>query len=289
MISVVIPTYNRNRLLRRCLDGLASQSFREFEVIIVDDGSSDNTRAALRGVFRRLPSAMYVRQENKGHSCARNLGFSMARGNIIASIDDDCVPDKNWLENINNALERNGRVSAVCGPVFNGSCNRFSECYHIIAFSCWDRGRRRGFVCTAPSCNIAYRKEVLDGLSFQSDGKSLGYRDVIFNKRVSERGRILFEPSVRVFHHRWEKSTPSDIIKSQKRQCLGFRKEGYRLHGLPGRLLAELPFLWILFPRLPLLLARSARNRRLCAFARCLPLIISAELERSGSLLHRGA
>jgi len=98
--SVVIATYNRARLLEECLGSLISQKYPNdrFEVIVVDDGSSDDTGDAVAAMKKGSPvSIRYLVQENQGPGLARNLGVSKATGKIIAFMDDDDTADENWL------------------------------------------------------------------------------------------------------------------------------------------------------------------------------------------------
>lgn len=86
MVSVIIPTYNRSRMVREAIGSVLDQSFEDFELIVVDDGSSDQTETVVRGFGQRV---IYERQENRGVSAARNLGLERARGAFIALLDSD--------------------------------------------------------------------------------------------------------------------------------------------------------------------------------------------------------
>lgn len=92
-ISVVIPTYNRCELLRRALLSVFSQSLLPAEVIVIDDGSNDNTKVM---IHKEFPEVRYHRQENFGVSSARNLGIQKATGDWIAFLDsdDEWLPEK---------------------------------------------------------------------------------------------------------------------------------------------------------------------------------------------------
>ena len=91
LISVVVPTYNRAHLLGEALDSVFSQSFKDYEVIVIDDGSTDGTEAFVRS--RYGDRLRYLKQENRGISGARNRGIELAQGRYIAFLDSD---DK-WL------------------------------------------------------------------------------------------------------------------------------------------------------------------------------------------------
>lgn len=86
LFSVVIPTYNRAELLRIALDSVFTQTFTDYEVIVVDDGSTDDTQEMVKSYAERL---QVFRQENAGPGAARNLGVAHARGEYIAFLDSD--------------------------------------------------------------------------------------------------------------------------------------------------------------------------------------------------------
>lgn len=97
MVSVVIPTYNRAGTLMRSIQSVTGQSYQEWELIIVDDGSTDRTEELVRPVMQEDMRIQYIRcPENKGQAAARNTGIKAARGAYIAFQDsDDCwMPDK---------------------------------------------------------------------------------------------------------------------------------------------------------------------------------------------------
>lgn len=93
-VSVIIPTYNRATLLYDAINSVFAQSYTNFELIVVDDGSTDNTDAIIKAF--KEERLIYVRQENKGRSAARNKALALARGRYIAFLDSDdlYLPDK---------------------------------------------------------------------------------------------------------------------------------------------------------------------------------------------------
>ena len=90
IVSVVIPTYNRAKYLRECLDSILRQKFQNFELIVVDDGSEDETSLILEDYKEKI---LVIHQENKGVSAARNTGISCAKGTYLAFCDSDDM----WL------------------------------------------------------------------------------------------------------------------------------------------------------------------------------------------------
>ena len=99
LISVIIPTYNRSRELRLCLEGFANQTAprERFEVIVVDDGSAENM-VHVCGAFQDRPDIVFIRQENRGPSAARNTAIARARAPYLLLYDDDLQPFPDVIE-----------------------------------------------------------------------------------------------------------------------------------------------------------------------------------------------
>ena len=114
VISVITPTYNRARFLPAAVASVLSQTFGDFELIIVDDGSEDNTPDVLKPFFadRRV---RYVYQENQGQSHARNLALKQATGDFIAFLDSDDVWARDKLEKQLAVFRANSEVDIVHG------------------------------------------------------------------------------------------------------------------------------------------------------------------------------
>lgn len=96
LVSVVMPTYNYAAYIQRAIDSCLEQGYPNIEIIVVDDGSTDNTAEIVQALVRQYPARLkYVRQQNAGASAARNAGLALAGGDYIAFLDsDDCfTPD----------------------------------------------------------------------------------------------------------------------------------------------------------------------------------------------------
>jgi glycosyltransferase involved in cell wall biosynthesis len=110
LISVVIATYNRASLLRETLDSVVTQTFRDFEIIVVDDGSTDETEALVKSYGHTL---RYIRQENRGPSAARNVGIQNARANWISIQDSDDVCTADHLESLYGVVKKSNELGMV--------------------------------------------------------------------------------------------------------------------------------------------------------------------------------
>jgi glycosyltransferase involved in cell wall biosynthesis len=117
-ISVVIPTYNRARTLKECLEALFRQDIahEDFEIIVVDDGSTDDTRKTVEKAAGVDANVHYHHQKNSGQGIARNLGISHAKGKIIVLIGDDIIATPSFLsEHMRYHLRHEAENEAVLG------------------------------------------------------------------------------------------------------------------------------------------------------------------------------
>ena len=132
-MSVIIPTYQRRGYVLRAAESVLAQTYRDFELIIIDDGSTDGTEQALAGLDSRV---RYHRQENRGVSAARNAGLRLARGEIIAFLDSDNRWLPNHLATVTDALSRNDEAVLV------STCPRF----RVAGQTSIDRAEVRDFL-----------------------------------------------------------------------------------------------------------------------------------------------
>ncbi len=110
-VSVIIPTYNRKKFLKKAIDSVLTQSFADFELIVVDDGSDDKTKELINTYADdRL---VYFYQDNQGVSCARNLGLKQAKGEYIAFLDSDDWWEKDKLKIQVEFLKKNRDIVAT--------------------------------------------------------------------------------------------------------------------------------------------------------------------------------
>jgi glycosyltransferase involved in cell wall biosynthesis len=111
LVSVVIPTYNYAHFIGEAIDSAFSQSYRDFEIVVVDDGSTDNTKEFVS----RFPDVRYLYQTNKGIAAARNAGLLNSRGDYLVFLDADDRLLPNCLEAGVNSLEDNPACAFVSG------------------------------------------------------------------------------------------------------------------------------------------------------------------------------
>ncbi len=191
MISVIIPTYNRCALLLRAIRSVLDQTCPDLECLVIDDGSTDGTEAALRAIGD--PRLHYVRQDHAGACAARNLGVSLAKGAYIAFQDSDDVwhPDK--LEKQLSLLKSTGADVAACAMVRDG----ISFPPHIPDGPLSFDALLRESLCST-QCLLG-RAEVFRQVPFDPDMPRLQDWDLLL--RLTENHRVVFsaEPLVDVY------------------------------------------------------------------------------------------
>lgn len=98
MISVIVPVYNTVNYVRYCVESILSQTMKDFELILVDDGSSDGSEKICDEYSKNNLNVISLHQKNKGVSAARNLGIEMASGDYIVFVDSDDWVESDYLE-----------------------------------------------------------------------------------------------------------------------------------------------------------------------------------------------
>ena len=132
LVSLIIPVYNSEKYIHRCLNSVLSQSYTNFEVICIDDGSSDNSGSILDAYQAQNPGKFVVKhQANAGIAVTRNKGIEVAKGDYIAFIDNDDWIDANWLETLTDLIDTDEPADVIC----SGYCrpdkdgNIVTECH----------------------------------------------------------------------------------------------------------------------------------------------------------------
>jgi glycosyltransferase involved in cell wall biosynthesis len=197
-VSVVVCSYNGSRTINQTLAALTALDYPNYEIIVVDDGSTDSTRA-----IAEQYDACVISQENTGLSAARNVGWRAAKGEIVAYIDDDAYPDPDWLTFLAWSFSRTG-CSAVGGP--NLTPVEDPPFSHAVGHA--PGGPIHVLVSDTeaehiPGCNMAFRRRALAAIGGFDPSFRVAGDDVDACWRLTERGmKIGFSPAAVVWHHR---------------------------------------------------------------------------------------
>lgn len=137
--SIIIPVYNRASFLTQIINNVQAQCYKNFEIIIVDDGSTDNTRALAEQLTK--DNVHYFYQQNQGVCVARNNGAKKAKGDYLIFLDSDDSVEKNWLEDFNTVIIEQNTDLVCCGVKVNKSklnSGKKSELEYISASKIYD-------------------------------------------------------------------------------------------------------------------------------------------------------
>ncbi len=213
-ISVIVCSYNGSATIRDTMEGLMKLKYPNFDVIVVNDGSTDN----LAEIVRKYPVQL-ITTTNCGLSSARNTGMYNAKGEILAYIDDDAYPDEHWLHYLayaymtssHGAMGGPNIIPAEDGPLATCVANAPGGPVHVLSTD--------EIAEHVPGCNLSVRKSVLIEIGgFDPIYRAAG-DDVDVCWRIQEAGYTIgFHPSALVWHHR------RNSLKAYWKQQQGYGK-----------------------------------------------------------------
>lgn len=210
-VSVIIPIYNVEQYLERCLDSLKNQSYTNFEVLMIDDGSLDGS-ASIAEKFQVQDSRYTLfKQENSGQGEARNVGLNHAKGDYLAFVDSDDWVHPDFLHRLICCAEANKADIVMCGvervwdsgihrknPISNDKeyiIENKKEFLYTASFVVWDK---------------LYKKELFDGIRFPAKMK---FEDYACTPRVLSRAnKIIGLPDV-LYYYFWREDSTTNIVK----------------------------------------------------------------------------
>ncbi|MCA1960886.1 MAG: glycosyltransferase [Desulfomonile sp.] len=203
-MSVVVPVHNCRKTIAKCLDALGSLDHSSYEVIIVDDGSTDDTAS----VAESFEWCTVIRLDKGGPSRARNVGIAAAKGDFVAFTDGDCRVDPRWLIELEKGFVAE-EIAGVGGD--QRSPNDETPTGRLVQEFFRSVGFMTGYITTSrqqrdtdhnPSCCSAYRKTVLDEVGGFDEQLWPG-EDVDLDYRIRRKGyRLVFNPRAMVAHYR---------------------------------------------------------------------------------------
>jgi GT2 family glycosyltransferase len=208
--SIVIPTWNQAGLLAATLRSLRTQTFRDFETVVADNGSDDGT-AALLG--RDFPEVRLVAlPENRGFAAATNAGLRAAQGEILVCLNNDVECEPGWLAALVAALDRMPAVGSVASKMVSaaepGTIDSAGDTMSLVA---WNVGRGEpdgaGFsvgreILSACAGAAAYRRALFERVGWFDEAYFAWFEDVDLGIRAQLAGfRCWYEPSAVVHHH----------------------------------------------------------------------------------------
>lgn len=211
MVTIAICTYNRSSALEDSVGtSFAQETDVPFEVLVVDNNSTDDTREVVRKLKKKYPELRYVVETNQGLSHARNRALKEARGRIVAFIDDDCTVMPDWITNVAQVFEdpaigcAGGRISVQ----YPGEKPSWITPEMESLFGLYDHGDEPCCTDRVFGGNLLVRRDLalqLGGFSTNlgyQGAKHIGGEDIDYAIRVAQAGyKIAYVPNARAIHH----------------------------------------------------------------------------------------
>lgn len=196
-ISVIIPAYNASAYIAQCLDVVVCQSYMTLEIIVIDDGSTDNTIEIVRGFPVKL-----ITQENKGVSAARNAGIRAASGDYIHFLDADDIINLEFYEKMILAAVRSGAEIACCGLVHERlPAITYSYQESILVSATEDKMRLTNVGNQGYSVKYLFKKSLLDKHQLFFDEDMQVAEDMVFSfKAVYWANKIITVPGATYYY-----------------------------------------------------------------------------------------
>ena len=223
LISIIVPVYNAERTLERCIESLTKQTYRNIEIILVNDGSEDNSLNICRKHEQLDRRIIVIDKKNGGVSSARNAGIDIARGNYIMFCDSDDWVETNWCQVLFSNLEENSLV--MSGAYIEGDQKFYP--YEVKANGVEERVSRIDFYTFKLKLfnvpwNKIYDKGIIDNLNIHFDERITNGEDMLFNIQyltgLTESIILLNDCT---YHYTWDKniSLSSTVTENHLTQC----------------------------------------------------------------------
>lgn len=192
-ISVVIPAFNEEKYLPACLESFKKQTFTDFEIVVVDNNSTDKTVQITKQFGARV-----VKETTQGMTPARERGFRAAKAEIIARTDADTIVTPNWLEVIYKTFKKYPRVVATTGPLLSPSRkipNKITSTYSYVISAKLGKLISGHPYLLGP--NMAVRKSAWRKIKVHTDDTKV-HEDIDLSCHIASIGEILWQPQMKV-------------------------------------------------------------------------------------------
>lgn len=216
-ISVIVPVYNVEKYMRKSIDSILGQTFKDMEILLVDDGSTDNSGKICDEYKEKDPRVQVIHKKNGGQSTARNAGVNRASGEYIGFIDGDDYIAPNMYEKLLDMIEAAQADVAVCGIYDVYQNTKTPQCAEKAEFVCDAKEMFRNILIddkvSGSTCNRLIRAEIAKKLRFL-DGKL--FEDAFYSTQLVknvEKAAVTTEP-LYYYVHRTDSTTTSKFRKA---------------------------------------------------------------------------
>lgn len=186
MISIIVPIYNAEITLKKCVDSLVNQSYKDIEILLINDGSTDNSSSICQEYADKYASVLYFSKENSGVSDTRNYGLNKAKGEYIMFVDSDDFVDTTICECLINSATLNGSDLVACGYKVS-----IGDGYENVIEPCLDKAFKEKnynhFLLNVnnvmgSSCRLLIKRDLTNGCKFDENIKIC--EDLLFTLEI---------------------------------------------------------------------------------------------------------
>ena len=285
-VSIIVPIYNTQDYIERCLNSLINQTLKDIEIICVNDGSTDDSLKILEEFAKVDDRIIVLTQENAGVSVARNAGLNIAKGEYIGFIDSDDWIDLDYYENLYNTAIRNDCEIAVTNVVRK---KESTQKYKIKYDSeqVYEDLQKKLNICDIPNCcytvNKIYKSEIIKDLKFK---EGVLFEDVLWLPEIIKGcNKLVTVPSI-VYYY-WvnnnsivrSKSTPKrelDSYNAKKYIVQFFDENNLELSKKERNITKSIKYLF----NFPILKIKEYNNNETCYLFSFLPIPFNLEWNR---------
>ena len=177
-VSVIVPVYDVEKYLEKCLNSIVNQNFKDFEIIIVNDGSPDNSEKIINEFLDKYDNIKYLKKENGGLSSARNYGIKYSSGKYLLFIDSDDYIENNMIELMYNKIISDNSDIVVCEFNYDFG-GRMVRSYSNLNYT---NDEKKKYLLTPPmACIRMYKRTLFNNIEFK-DG--IYYEDLEINPKM---------------------------------------------------------------------------------------------------------
>lgn len=215
-ISIIIPVYNVEKYLKRCLDSIINQTFKDLEIICINDGSTDDSQKILDEYAAKDPRIKVLNQKKSGPSTARNLGISLASGEYISFIDSDDWIDLDFYEKLYTSAKKYDADIAIAG-IIRLNAHRRKFLLNIPEEKIYTNTDEKFKICNCPdlnyTCNKIYKLGKIKKFELKFK-EGVVYEDIIYTPQVIYYlDKLVTVPNT--YYYYWR--TPNSIVATKSK------------------------------------------------------------------------
>lgn len=184
LVSVVVPVYNSEKYLARCINSLLAQTYDNIEIFLINDGSTDESKSICEKYKEQYGNITFLDKENEGPSASRNMGIKRSRGEYLVFVDSDDYVDSSYIETLVHSIEKDNADLAVCGYWKETSSKRQKVC---VMKENKILDAKEGMICTFAAngfggylWNKLYRLRVIEKYQIRFDRELKKSEDMLF-------------------------------------------------------------------------------------------------------------